>query len=108
MREELNFLLAQKRNPIIADKLQKVQRSYTSLICKESCNSWCRCCSKAGSAREMSTLVKIVGNNKVSGVSLLGQGDNFAISAEVSSDFLLKLHFPMHLPLLEEKQDMED
>lgn len=108
MREELNFILVQKRNPIMADKLRKVRRSYSSLICRESCNSWCRCCSKAESAREVSTLVQIVGNNKVIGISLLGQGDNFAISAEVSLDFLLKLHLPMHLPLWEEVQDMED
>ncbi len=47
---------------------------------------------------EISTLVQIVGNDKVREVSLLTQGDTFTISAEESLDFLHKQHFPLHLP----------
>ncbi len=53
-------------------------------------------------------MVQIVGNDKVKGVSLHRQGDTFAISAEESLDFLLKQHFPMHLPLQEEEQSKEE
>ncbi len=56
----------------------------------------------------MSTLVQIVKNGKVGGVSLFRQGDTFAISAQESLNFLLKRHFPMHLPFWEEQQEMED
>ncbi len=52
--------------------------------------------------------MQIVGNDKVRGVSLLRQGDTFATSAEESLNFLLKQHFPLHLPLREEEQISED
>ena len=52
--------------------------------------------------------MQIVGNDKIKGVSLLRQGDTFAISAEESLDFLLKQHFPLHLPLREEEQLSEE
>ncbi len=52
--------------------------------------------------------MQIVGNDKIKGVSLLRQGDTFAISAEESLDFLLKQHFPLHLPLREEEQLNEE
>ena len=42
------------------------------------------------------------------GVSLLRQGDIFTISAKKLLDFLLKQHFPMHLPFWEEEQDIEE
>ena len=108
MREELKRLLAHKKNPIMVEKLWLVQRSYSSLICKERSNSWRSFCTKAESAKEISTLVQIVGNDKVRGVSLLRQGDTFAFLAEESLDFLLKQHFPLHLPLREEEQLNEE
>ncbi len=40
MREELKHPLAQKKNPIMAERLRLVRRSYSSLICKEKSNSW--------------------------------------------------------------------
>ncbi len=89
MREELKYLLAQKKKPMIADKLWQVRRTYSSLIRREQSKSWRRLCSKAESAREVSTLVHIVGKDKIKRVSLLMQGDTFAISAEESLDFLL-------------------
>ncbi len=36
--------------------------------------------------------------HKIRGISLLWQGDTFAISVEESLDFILKQHIPMHLP----------
>ncbi len=94
----------------MADKLQQVRRSYSSLIPKERSNSWRRFCSKVESAREVSTFVQIIGNDKVRGVGLLTQGDTFAISAVKSLDFPLKQYFPMHLPPSpqEEEQEMEE
>ena len=53
-------------------------------------------------------MVQVVGNYKMRGVSLLGQGDTFATSAEESLDFLLKQHFPLHSPLREEEQLYEE
>ncbi len=108
MREELKHLLEHKRNPVMADKLRHVRRSYSSLIRKERSNSWRSFCTKAEAAKEISTLVQIVGNDKVKGVSLLRQGDTFAISAEESLDFLLKQHFPLHLSPREEEQLSEE
>ncbi len=40
MREELKYLLTQKKNPIMAEKLRLVRRNYSSLIRKERSNSW--------------------------------------------------------------------
>ena len=82
MREELKHLLAFKKNPIMAGKLRLVRRNYSSLIRKERSNSWRSFCTKAEAAKEISTLVQIVGNDKVRGVSLLRQGDTFATLAE--------------------------
>ncbi len=87
--------------------MAQVRQSYSSLIHQERSNSWCRLFLKAESAKEVSTLVQKVGNDKVRGVSLLRQGDTFTMSAKESLDFLLKQHFPMHLPPREE-QEMED
>ncbi len=39
MREELKHLLEHKRNPVMADKLRQVKRSYSSLTRKERSNS---------------------------------------------------------------------
>ncbi len=50
-------------------------------------------------------LVQIVGDDKAKGVSLLRQGDNFAILAEESLDFILKQHFPNHSPYRREGID---
>ncbi len=108
MREELKHLLTFKKNPIMAEKLRLVRRNYSSLIRKERSNSWRSFCTKAEAAKEISTLVQIVGNDKVRGVSLLRQGDTFATSAEESLNFLLKQHFPLHLPLREEEQLSEE
>ncbi len=104
MREELKHLLVHKKNLIMAERLRLVRRKYSSLIRKERSNSWRSFCTRAEAAKEISTLVQIVGNNKVRGVSLLRQGDTFAISAEESLDFPLKQHFPLHLPFREEEQ----
>ncbi len=80
MKKELKHLMAHKRNMMMADKLRQVWRSYSSLMCKQRSNSCCRFRSKVESAREVSTLVQKVGN-KIRGVSLLWQGDTFAISS---------------------------
>ncbi len=108
LREELKRLLTHKKNPIMAEVLQIVRRSYSSLICRERSNSWRSFCTKAEAAKEISTLVQIVGNDKIRGVSLLRQGDTFTISAEESLDFLLKQHFPLHLSLREKEQLNEE
>ncbi len=52
--------------------------------------------------------MQIVSNDKIRGVSLLRQGDIFTILAKELLDFLLKQHFPMHLPFREEEQDIEE
>ncbi len=103
LREELKRLLTHKKNPIMAVEFWLVRRSYFSLIRRERSNSWHSFCT-AEAAKENSTLVQIVGNDKVRGVSLLRQGDTFTILAEESLDFLLKQQFPLHLPLREEEQ----
>ncbi len=108
MRKELKRLLTHKKNPIMAEELRLVQRSYSSLIRKERSNSCCSFCTKAEAANEVSSLVQIVGNDKERGVSLLRQGDTFAILAEESLDFLLKQHFPLHLPRRKEEQLSEE
>ncbi len=106
MREELKHQMTYKKNPIMAERLRLVRRKYSSLIRKERSNSWRSFCTKAEAAKESSTLVQIVGNDKVRRVSLLRQGDTFAFSAEVLLNFLLMQHFPLHLrlPLREEEQ----
>ncbi len=68
MREELKHLLAHKKDSMLADKVRQVRRSYFTHICKERSDSWRRFCSKADSAREVSTLVQMVGNYKIRGV----------------------------------------
>ena len=108
MREELKHLLAHKCNQRMAEKLWLVRRSYSSLFRKERSTSWCRFCTKAESAKKVRTLVQIVGYDKKRGVSLLRQGDTFAILAEESLDFLLKQHFPLHLTLRVEEQEIEE
>ena len=45
--EELKHLLVHKRNPILAERLQLIQRSCSFLISKERSNSWRKFCSKA-------------------------------------------------------------
>ncbi len=73
-REELKYLLAHKSNLTMVEKLWLVQRSYSYLYRKERSNSWHRFCSKAELVKDVITLVQIVCNNKIRGVSLLRQG----------------------------------
>ena len=108
MREELKRLLTHKKNPIMAEKLGIVRRGYSSIIRRERSNSWRSFFTKAEAAKEINTLVPIVGNDKIRGVSRLRQGNTFAILAKESLDFLLKQHFPLHLPLREEEQSKEE
>ena len=85
-------------DPGIARKVNGIRREYRSLIRKEKRKSWREFCSQATSAKDISSLVQIVGADTVKGVSLLKRGDRFAATAEESLSFLMATHFPDHLP----------